>query len=263
MRLLIPTKRMTRRALSLSSPSCYFYNHNYHYDYHPFQLRFRCYSNSNSNSKPSHVQDLHVAIVGSGPSGFYTAKYLHSSLSSQSDINLNVNIDILDALPTPFGLVRSGVAPDHPEVKNVQHDFTALFHQHHVFYKSKSNLSRNNNANDNDHENENEYNSKSGTTDLEFFGHVQVGPSHNDDSNSNNNNNNNNNNNKNNHHNGGVVSLTQLTQWYDIVVLAYGCQSDKSLPALPGQHLKGIVSARPFVNWYNGTSYAYFNLFLF
>jgi len=61
-----------------------------------------------------------VAIVGSGPSGCYTAKYL-------SKADSDIHIDVLEALPVPYGLVRYGVAPDHPEVKNVQHDFDSLF----------------------------------------------------------------------------------------------------------------------------------------
>jgi len=55
---------------------------------------------------------LRVAIVGSGPSGFYTAE----TLLKQS---LNVKVDMFDKLPVPFGLVRYGVAPDHPKIKNV------------------------------------------------------------------------------------------------------------------------------------------------
>lgn len=57
-----------------------------------------------------------VAVVGAGPSGFYAAKYL---LRGSPD----VTVDLLDALPTPHGLVRAGVAPDHPDVKSVAHDF--------------------------------------------------------------------------------------------------------------------------------------------
>ena len=53
---------------------------------------------------------LRVAIVGSGPSGFYAAEALIKS-------DINVKIDILERLPSPFGLVRSGVAPDHPKLK--------------------------------------------------------------------------------------------------------------------------------------------------
>lgn len=44
-------------------------------------------------------------------------------------IGCNITIDILDRLPTPFGLVRFGVAPDHPEVKAVQNDFEQVRQQ--------------------------------------------------------------------------------------------------------------------------------------
>ncbi|MGE0876015.1 MAG: NAD(P)-binding protein [Burkholderiales bacterium] len=54
----------------------------------------------------------HVAIVGSGPSGFYAAEAL-----MKADPGLRV--DMLERLPTPFGLVRGGVAPDHPKIKQV------------------------------------------------------------------------------------------------------------------------------------------------
>src|SRR5713101_6998128 len=52
-----------------------------------------------------------VAIVGSGPSGFYAAEALLR--------RPNVHVDMFDRLPTPFGLVRGGVAPDHPKIKQV------------------------------------------------------------------------------------------------------------------------------------------------
>nr|XP_012146559.1 PREDICTED: NADPH:adrenodoxin oxidoreductase, mitochondrial isoform X5 [Megachile rotundata] len=57
-----------------------------------------------------------VCIVGAGPAGFYAAQQL---LKTSSD----VKVDVLEKLPVPFGLVRFGVAPDHPEVKNVIHTF--------------------------------------------------------------------------------------------------------------------------------------------
>ena len=53
---------------------------------------------------------LLVAIVGSGPSGFYAAEALIKS-------DIEVNVDIIERLPSPYGLVRSGVAPDHPKLK--------------------------------------------------------------------------------------------------------------------------------------------------
>ena len=59
---------------------------------------------------------LSVAIVGSGPAGFYTADAL---LRADADCR----IDILDRLPTPYGLIRFGVAPDHEKTKNVMRAF--------------------------------------------------------------------------------------------------------------------------------------------
>lgn len=53
---------------------------------------------------------LRVAIIGSGPSGFYTAEALLK-------LPLNVTVDMIERLPVPFGLVRHGVAPDHPKLK--------------------------------------------------------------------------------------------------------------------------------------------------
>jgi ferredoxin--NADP+ reductase len=53
---------------------------------------------------------MRAAIVGSGPSGFYAADQL---------LRAGFEVDVLDALPTPFGLVRAGVAPDHPKIKSV------------------------------------------------------------------------------------------------------------------------------------------------
>ncbi|XP_042363904.1 NADPH:adrenodoxin oxidoreductase, mitochondrial [Plectropomus leopardus] len=58
-----------------------------------------------------------VCIVGSGPAGFYSAQHL---IKARPD----VEVDIYERLPVPFGLVRFGVAPDHPEVKNVINTFT-------------------------------------------------------------------------------------------------------------------------------------------
>ena len=56
---------------------------------------------------------LRVAIVGAGPSGFYTAAAL------LADRETAVAIDLIDRLPAPYGLVRYGVAPDHPKIKEV------------------------------------------------------------------------------------------------------------------------------------------------
>jgi ferredoxin/flavodoxin---NADP+ reductase len=56
---------------------------------------------------------LRVAIVGSGPAGFYAADHLLRADEPE------VEVDVFDRLPTPFGLVRAGVAPDHPKIKSV------------------------------------------------------------------------------------------------------------------------------------------------
>jgi ferredoxin--NADP+ reductase len=56
-----------------------------------------------------------VAIVGAGPAGYFAAQALQNL---QSD-DLSFSIDIIERLPTPWGLVRSGVAPDHPKIKTV------------------------------------------------------------------------------------------------------------------------------------------------
>jgi len=163
-------------------------------------------------------EKLSVAIVGTGPSGCYTAKYLLSSLkrakeetaSSQDSPNKykfiqeldRVDIDMIDKLPTPFGLVRSGVAPDHPLVKNVENDFSLLFHS-----------TGQNNDEDAPIQ-----------SSMEFRGNVTIGKD---------------------------VSLQELQGLYDIVVLAYGCESDRKL-GLEGEDLNGVFSAREFVAWYNG-----------
>jgi len=136
---------------------------------------------------------LRVAIVGSGPSGCYTAKYLLQATTAASDKYPNTHIDIVERLPTAYGLVRNGVAPDHPEVKNVQHEFDTMM---------EKNKDR-----------------------IRFFGNVEVG---------------------------NDISLQELRERYDMVVLSYGCESDRSLNHLPGGELKGILSARQFVAWYNG-----------
>lgn len=141
-----------------------------------------------------------VAIVGTGPSGCYTAKYLLSAIDKKkNDENVTCNIDMLERLPTPYGLVRYGVAPDHPEVKNVENDFAALFQDQ--------------------------------SDQIHFWGNVPVGdPTK-------------------------GVSVEELREMYDVVVLAYGCESDRKL-GIPGEDsLSGILSAREFVAWYNGHPY--------
>jgi ferredoxin/flavodoxin---NADP+ reductase len=60
---------------------------------------------------------LRVAVIGSGPAGFYAAGQLLSSDDPP------VTVDVFDRLPTPWGLVRAGVAPDHPKIKSVTRVF--------------------------------------------------------------------------------------------------------------------------------------------
>ncbi|XP_077228730.1 pyridine nucleotide-disulfide oxidoreductase family protein [Tasmannia lanceolata] len=126
---------------------------------------------------------LHVCVVGSGPAGFYTAEKMLKAHKA-------AEIDIIDRLPTPFGLVRSGVAPDHPETKIVINQFSRV----------------------------------ASAARCSFFGNVSLGTS---------------------------ISLNELRNIYDVVVLAYGAESDRVL-GVSGEELAGIYSAREFVWWYNG-----------
>src|SRR5207249_229877 len=62
---------------------------------------------------------LRVAVVGSGPAGFYAA-------GSLLDADLPFEVDMIERLPTPWGLVRLGVAPDHPKLKSVSRAFERI-----------------------------------------------------------------------------------------------------------------------------------------
>src|ERR671912_1448879 len=64
----------------------------------------------------------HVAIIGSGPAGYYSAEAL------QKEFGEDVHVDIIDRLPVPYGLIRFGVAPDHQSIKAVsrRYEKTAL-----------------------------------------------------------------------------------------------------------------------------------------
>ncbi len=63
-----------------------------------------------------------VAVVGAGPAGYFTAQALQNSQTE----DLTFEIDMLERLPTPWGLVRSGVAPDHPKIKTVAKVFEKI-----------------------------------------------------------------------------------------------------------------------------------------
>jgi ferredoxin--NADP+ reductase len=67
------------------------------------------------------MRPFHVAIVGSGPSGFFAAESLLKAADSSKDFDMAV--DMLEMLPTPWGLVRSGVAPDHFKIKSISRRF--------------------------------------------------------------------------------------------------------------------------------------------
>jgi len=69
---------------------------------------------ANENDRP-----LRVAVVGSGPAGFYAAGALLGA-------DVPVEVDMIERLPTPWGLVRLGVAPDHPKLKTVSRAFEKI-----------------------------------------------------------------------------------------------------------------------------------------
>ncbi|MBL8013923.1 MAG: FAD-dependent oxidoreductase, partial [Candidatus Omnitrophica bacterium] len=126
---------------------------------------------------------LRVAIIGSGPGGFYAA----SALFKQQ---LNIKVDMFDRLPAPFGLVRYGVAPDHPKIKNVIK----------VYEKEAQNPN------------------------FTFFGNVNVGEQ---------------------------ISINELKQFYDAIVIATGAETDRKL-GIEGEGLVGSHASTEFVGWYNG-----------
>ncbi len=126
----------------------------------------------------------HIAIVGSGPAGYYTAE------AAQKKFGDDVRVDIIDRLPVPYGLIRFGVAPDHQSIKGVSKRYEA------------TNLSDN----------------------VRFVGNVSVGPD---------------------------VSIAELQDLYDAVVLATGAPNDRAL-GIPGDDLPGVIGSAAFVGWYNG-----------
>ena len=126
----------------------------------------------------------HIAIIGSGPAGYYTAE------AAQKHWGDEVRVDVFDMLPVPYGLIRTGVAPDHQSIKAVSRRYEATA------------LSDN----------------------VRFVGNVAVGAD---------------------------VSIAELQQLYDAVVLATGAPNDRPL-GLPGEHLGNVFGSAAFVGWYNG-----------
>lgn len=74
------------------------------------RCRSHCLSTSSAQLARSPDAPFRMAVVGSGPAGFYTAYRVMSKIPQ-------ARVDMYESLPVPFGLVRYGVAPDHPEVK--------------------------------------------------------------------------------------------------------------------------------------------------
>ncbi len=68
------------------------------------------------------MKSYKVAIVGAGPAGYFAAQALQNLASEE----LSFSIDMIERLPTPWGLVRSGVAPDHPKIKTVSKVFEKI-----------------------------------------------------------------------------------------------------------------------------------------
>ncbi|KAL7449355.1 hypothetical protein ACHAWC_001421 [Mediolabrus comicus] len=181
-------------------------------------------NNDENGINPPYPRRLSVAVVGAGPAGFYTTKYLTSSVLKRIQSTAaatgtgtatnapfawsGIDVDLIERLPTPYGLVRYGVAPDHPEVKNVENDFAALF-----------NKQKDEDASCHDHQQQQ-------LSSIAFYGNVEVGTQ---------------------------IPISKLQSWYDIVILAYGCQAADKRLNIPGEDtLEGVLSAREFVAWYNG-----------
>ena len=126
-----------------------------------------------------------VAIVGAGPAGYFAAQALQNA---QSD-DKTFAIDMIERLATPWGLVRSGVAPDHPKIKTVSK----------VFEKIAT------------------------AGNFRLFGNVELGTD---------------------------VQLSELQTKYDAVIIATGSSLGRKL-GIPGENLRGYLSAADFVPWYN------------
>ena len=136
-------------------------------------------------AKGAVLSKFKVAIIGAGPAGYFAAQ----ALQNLADENRSFEIDMIERLPTPWGLVRSGVAPDHPKIKTVAK----------VFEKIAS------------HET------------FRLFANVEIG---------------------------SEISIAQLQEKYDAVIIATGSSLGKTL-GIPGENLRGSLSAAVFVPWYN------------
>jgi ferredoxin--NADP+ reductase len=131
------------------------------------------------------VRNFKVAIVGAGPAGYFAAQALQNLANDEQSFS----IDMIERLPTPWGLVRSGVAPDHPKIKTVSK----------VFEKIAS------------------------VENFRLFANVEIGQD---------------------------ITVAQLQEKYDAVIIATGSSIGKKL-GIPGEDLRGSLSAAVFVPWYN------------
>ncbi|ABF45314.1 MULTISPECIES: FAD-dependent oxidoreductase [Deinococcus] len=127
---------------------------------------------------------LRVAVIGSGPSGVFATE----ALLKQTDIP--VQVDVFDRLPTPYGLVRYGVAPDHLTIKSVTKGFEKTLSDPRV----------------------------------RFLGNVEFGTD---------------------------LTYDEARRHYDAIIYTVGASSDRRL-GIPGEDLRGSMSATEFVAWYNG-----------
>lgn len=126
----------------------------------------------------------HIAVIGSGPAGYYTAE------AAQKKWGEDVRVDVFDSLPVPYGLIRTGVAPDHQSIKAVSRRYEKTAFTDHV----------------------------------RFIGNVTVGKD---------------------------ISIGELQELYDAVVLATGAPHDRAL-SIEGAELAGVHGSAQFVGWYNG-----------
>jgi ferredoxin--NADP+ reductase len=126
-----------------------------------------------------------IAIVGAGPAGYFAAQ----ALQNIANDDRSFAIDMIERLPTPWGLVRSGVAPDHPKIKTVSKVFEKIASQE----------------------------------TFRLFANVEIGSD---------------------------ISVAQLQEKYDAVIIATGSSHGKTL-GIPGENLRGSLSAATFVPWYN------------
>ncbi len=136
----------------------------------------------------------HIAIIGSGPAGYYTAEALvkiwPTVVGNSSDDDPGIRVDVIDRMPAPFGLIRSGVAPDHQSIKAVAKRYADVAMGDHV----------------------------------RFVGNVNIGSD---------------------------ISIAELQDMYDAVVIATGAPQDRGLD-IPGAELPGVIGSAAFVGWYNG-----------